>query len=253
MRSRALVTIVRNESVFFPIWLRYYGQFFDADDIYVFDHGSTDGSTEVGGFNREIVTHDTVDHRWMRRTIQKKQNELMESYEVVLINDVDEIIVPNPETYGTLGDFMETFTDDFVNCTGFEVLHDRETEPPIDLERPILEQRGWWFPNFAYSKPLLAQVPMKWFDGFHARQDGVANFDHDIRLIHLHRMDFELCRERHRFRSGIAWSDDDLESQSGYQNRITEEERFAKWFYEDSCTIWDIDKQPIPEIWRSAV
>jgi Ricin-type beta-trefoil lectin domain-like len=33
--SRAVVTIVRDESVFLPIWLRYYRQFFSAQDMYV--------------------------------------------------------------------------------------------------------------------------------------------------------------------------------------------------------------------------
>ncbi|MGH3827327.1 MAG: RICIN domain-containing protein, partial [Pseudonocardiaceae bacterium] len=45
MGSRAVLTIVRNENVFLPIWLHYYGQFFPAQDMYVIDHQSTDGST----------------------------------------------------------------------------------------------------------------------------------------------------------------------------------------------------------------
>ncbi|MCB0977109.1 MAG: glycosyltransferase family 2 protein [Acidimicrobiales bacterium] len=250
-RSRALVTIVRNENVFFPLWLRYYGQFFAPEDIYVFDHGSSDGSTDVGGFNKEVVSHETVDHNWMRKTIQAKQNELIERYDVVLINDVDEIIAPNPEKYGTLGDFIDAFDEEFVNCHGYELLHHRDTEPPIDLEASIMAQRGWWFPNFAYSKPILATVPMKWYDGFHARQDGRANFDYDLRLIHLHRFDYDLCRERHRFRSSVPWSGRDLESNSGYQNRITDDEKFEYWFYNDSCTMNPIEEERVPDIWRT--
>ncbi|NLV55056.1 MAG: hypothetical protein GXY13_05540 [Acidimicrobiales bacterium] len=250
-KSRALVTIVRNEAVFFPIWLRYYSRFFAPEDIYVFDHGSTDGSTERPGFVREVVAHDTVDHNWMRKTIQARQHELIERYDVVLINDVDEIVAPNPERYGTLGDFIDDFDEEFVNCHGYELLHHHEEEPAIDLDRPILAQRHWWFPNFAYSKPILATVPMVWYDGFHARRDGRANFDYDLRLIHLHRMDYELCRDRHRFRSGVAWSERDVEIDSGYQNRITEEERFRSWFYDDSCTHLPIEQERIPDEWRS--
>lgn len=250
-RSRALVTIVRNESVFLPLWLRYYGQFFAPEDLYVFDHSSSDGSTEGDGFVRIPVTHETVDHNWMRKTIQAKQNELIERYDVVMINDVDEIIAPNPERYGTLGDFIDEFQEEFVNCHGYEVLHRRDTEPPIDLAAPILAQRHWWFPNFAYSKPLIATVPMRWYDGFHARQDGRANFDYDIRLIHLHRFDYDLCRERHEFRSSVPWGDADLATNSGYQNRITDDERFEYWFYNDSCTHLDLEVEPIPDAWRS--
>jgi hypothetical protein len=250
-KSRAVLTIVRNESIFLPIWLRYYGQFFAPEDMYVLDHGSTDGSTDRPGFVREPVAHDTVDHNWMRKTIQARQHELMENYEVVLINDVDEIVAPNPARYGTLGDFIDNFDEEFVNCYGYELIHQRDAELPIDLDRPILDQRGWWFENFAYSKPILAAVKMHWYDGFHARRDGRANFDYDLRLIHLHRMDFELCLKRHRFRSTVAWSDKDIVSSYGYQNRIIEEERFAEWFYTDSCTHLPVKREPIPEVWRS--
>ena len=136
------------------------------------------------------------------------------------------------------------------------VLHElgvvtEDTEPPIDLTRPILDQRGWWFENFAYSKPILATVKMHWYDGFHARRDGRANFDYDLRLIHLHRMDFNLCLKRHRFRSNVTWSDKDIVSSYGYQNRIIEENRFAEWFYADSCTHLPIKQKKIPEVWRS--
>src|SRR5450755_1384172 len=103
--SRAIVTIVHNEAFFLPIWRRYYGQFFAPEDMYVFDHQSSDGSTDDVDFHVERVTHEGVDHRWMRNTIQAKQHELLERYDVVLINDVDEIVAPNPKL-GTLGDYI---------------------------------------------------------------------------------------------------------------------------------------------------
>ena len=132
-KSRAVLTIVRDESTFFPIWLQYYGQFFAPEDTYVLDHGTTDGSTDRDGFVRTPVEHDTVDHNWMRKTIQAKQHELIERYDVVLITDVDEIVAPDPST-GSLGDFIDSFEEEFVNCRGYEVMHQREREAPIDLD-----------------------------------------------------------------------------------------------------------------------
>ena len=46
-KRRAVVTIVHNEPVFLPIWLGYYSRFFAAEDIYVLDNESTDGSTDA--------------------------------------------------------------------------------------------------------------------------------------------------------------------------------------------------------------
>jgi hypothetical protein len=251
-KSRAIVTIVRDESVFLPIWLQYYGRFFAPEDTYVFDHGSTDGSTERGGFVRMPVEHETVDLNWMRRTVQAKQHELVERYDVVLVCDVDEIVAPHPDS-GSLGDFIDSMDEEFVNCRGYEVLHQRDREPPIDLDQPLLKQRGSWFQAVAYSKPILASVPMRWFDGFHARQDGRSNFEYDLRLIHLHRLDYELCRARHQYRSEVKWSAKDVDSRYGYQNRIAAGDEFERWFYGDSGTHLPLELEPIPDEWRGVI
>ena len=73
----ALLTIVRDEPVFLPIWLRYYSRYFAEDDIHVLDHGSIDGSTEVGGFVRIPVEHETVDNTWMVERVQAEQRRLL--------------------------------------------------------------------------------------------------------------------------------------------------------------------------------
>jgi len=248
-----VLTIVHDEAVFFPLWLRYYQQFFAPEDIYVLDHQSTDGSTDGGGFVREPVEHDRVDMRWLRDTIQAKQHELIERYDVVLITDVDEIVAPDPSR-GTLGDYIEQFDKEFVNCVGYELLHQPDSEPPFQPELPILQQRHHWFPNFAYSKPVLARVPMEWHLGFHARMDGRADFDTSLHLIHLHRMDYDVCLARHRLRRGLAWSERDLAKGRAYQNRITEVDEFDRWFAGDSCnTMVPIRLEEIPASWRSVV
>ena len=62
--------------------LRYYSRFFAPEDIYVLDHGTTDGSTELGGFVRIPVEHETVDNAWMVETVQSEQRRLLERYDV---------------------------------------------------------------------------------------------------------------------------------------------------------------------------
>jgi Glycosyl transferase family 2 len=251
--SRAVLTIVKNEPIFLPIFLRYYGQFFAADDSHVLDHGTTDGSTDIGGFTREPVDHPFVDHSWMRDTVQARQHELLESYEYVLFCDVDEIIAPNPTKYDGLGDYIDRMTADYVNCRGVEVLHQKDTEPPIDLDRPVLDQRGWWFRNYIYSKPLLSRVPLHWVPGFHHRDDGTSNQDLDLLLIHLHRMDYELCWARHHFRNALEWNDSDIYLRSGYQNRIVADTEFEHWFYNDTANVIPLVPRKIPRHWRGVV
>jgi len=243
-KRRAVITIVHNESVFLPIWLSYYSRFFAPEDIHVLDNDTTDGSTDGDGFVRIPVHHDSVDHTWMVETVQKLQHELIEGgYDVV---------TPTPE-WGTLGDYLDEFTDWWVNCIGYEILHMVDREPPYDPGRPILDQRGYWFANGAYNKPALASGPMEWLPGFHHRTDGRLNYDPDLRLIHLHRLDFEICRARHQVRRERAWGEVDMEKGWASYNRTVEEGEFEHWFFEDSGFEDDgvhIAVERIPESWR---
>jgi hypothetical protein len=253
MTSRAVVTMVRDEAVFFPIWLRYYQRFFAPQDIYVLDHRTTDGSTRRGGFVRIAVDHPTVDWGWHRDMIQARQHALLRDYEIVLVTDVDEIVAPAPDA-GDLGTYLDAFTEDFVTCRGYEVIHRHDREPPVDPSRGVLDQRGWWFFNPSYCKPLLARVPMHWHGGMHTRTDGRTADDGVLHLLHLHRMDYDLCLARHRARSAVPWNPRDRDEGWGYQNRIVDPDAFARWFYEDSgCAGHPLTVEPIPPAWRAVV
>jgi Glycosyl transferase family 2 len=250
-KRRAVLTIVQNEPVFLPIWLRYYSRFFSPDDIYVLDHDSTDGSTDREGFVRIPVSHGSVDHTWMVRTIEAHQRELLQRYDAVLVTDVDEIVAPRPE-FGMLGDYIDRLDEEFVNCVGYEVIHMVDREGPFDPSRPVLDQRGHWFPNAAYSKPALATKPCRWGPGFHEREDGRKQIDPDLCMVHLHRMDYEICLARHRYRRGRRWNERDLDERWARHNLVVEGAEFARWFYTVN-TLEDLQPivvQTIPPSWR---
>jgi hypothetical protein len=249
-RTRAMVTIVHNEPVFLPLWLGYYGRYFAPQDIYVLDNETTDGSTQRDGFVRVPVAHDRVDHGWMVQTVEAFQRELLGRYDIVVFTDVDELISPVPE-WGTLGEYLDRFDEEWVNCLGYEILHKRRTEPPLRRDEPVLDQRRWWFHNDGYDKAAIATVPMHWRPGFHGRADFHFNLDPDLRLIHLHRMDFDICRERHRTRSRRSWDERDAREGWAAHNRIADGERFERWFDEDS-SFPGVEMKPeeIPAAWR---
>jgi Glycosyl transferase family 2 len=247
---RAIITIVHNENVFLPIWLSYYSRFFAAQDIYVLDNESTDGSTSRPGFVRIPVAHDRVDHVWMVRTIEDLQHELFSRYDLVLVTDVDEIIAPAPQV-GTLGGYLDRFDEEFVNCLGYELLHQRDREPALQLDRPILDQRHCWFFNGGYDKAAVATIPMRWRPGFHGREDFQYHLDPDLRLIHLHRMDYGICLERHRTRQRRTWAEHDTREGWARHNQIIDESEFERWFYEDSCFEgFEIQPEEIQAPWR---
>jgi hypothetical protein len=165
---------------------------------------------------------------------------------------VDEIVVPDP-AYGDLGRYVAEFSGEFVTCRGWEVLHDPSAEAALDPSRPVLEQRSRWFRNPAYSKPLLATVPMPWAGGLHGRTDGLIRDDPRLFLVHLHRVDFDRCQSRHRQWEHRPWVPGQVAAGWGYQNRITKLEAFRTWFFTDSS--WPgtpVAVENIPDRWRSA-
>lgn len=249
----AVLTITHNEPIFMPIWVRYYSQFFAAEDMYVLDHETTDGSTDMPGFVRIPISHDKFDNTWMVSTVEHHQRELLERYDVVLVVDVDEIVAPNPR-WGTLADYLARFDEEWVNCLGYEVIHMKDEEPPFQPDRPVLEQRKHWFANDAYDKPSIATVPLRWKPGFHGRADNHFNFDPDLRLIHLHRLDYDICHARHRKWTAKTWNEEDLQEGWGTHNRVTEDEEFERWFFQDSA-LERIKVLPevIPQAWKGVV
>ncbi len=215
------------------------------------DHETSDGSTSRAGFVRIPVSHVSVDHTWMVQTIQELQHELLHRYDMVLVTDVDEIVVPHPRA-GTLGEYLDGFNEDWVNCLGYELLHMRDSEPPLALDRPILDQRGHWFYNDGYDKAALATVPMSWRPGFHGRKDFQFNLDPDLRLVHLHRMDYDICLARHRVRSRRDWAPSWTPASAGRSTTGSPRTRSSeRWFYEDSCfPNLEIKPERISPAWR---
>lgn len=243
--------MVHNEPVFLPLWLRYYSRWFAREDIYVLDNDTTDGSTTRDGFVRIPAPRDSVDAVWTLETIQSLQHELIDHYDIVMVTDVDEFVAPVPQI-GTLGSYLDRFDQDWVNGLGYELLHLKDSEPRFDGARPILGQRHHWFANDAYDKAALTTAPLTWRPGFHGRADYHFKLDPDLRLIHLHRMDYEICRRRHETRRDRAYAPRDREESWALHNQITEAQEFERWFYQDSCFPGlEIKLEEIAPAWRS--
>lgn len=254
VNTRAVITITRNENVFLPIWLRYYSQFFNAEDIYVLDHQSVDGSTDCGGFNKIPVSQPVFGDEWQRDLVQHHQHELVDQYDVVLYTDVDEIIAPDPR-YCNLGQYIDRFDQDFVTCKGYEIIHLKEHEQPFDSTKPVLTQRSTWYHNPMYSKTLLARVPMLWHPGFHARIDGEENSDPNLYLIHLHRMDYDICFARHQERARFPRAENDVKANWSHLNwyMLTDSNEYADVYYNNSCGGGPVHFETLPPFWRTIV
>ncbi len=256
-KRRAVLTIVNNEPFFFPIWLRYYSRFFAARDIYVLDDGSDDGSLDGaeadGRFVRTVVGEGEFNQARFQAVMSHHQARLLAAgYDLVVTCDVDEILIPTPER-GELGRYLDEFEEPFVNPLGYELLHLPDREPDLRPELAILDQRGFWFANDAYDKPAISAEPIEWSPGFHARADGATNHDPDLRLLHLHRVDYRACMDRHRQRRRGRWGREDLARGWASYYRLGSRRARDRWYFEQSGFEDDgieMVVQQIPASWR---
>jgi hypothetical protein len=237
MRKRAAFTIVQNEPVFLPIWLDYYSRSFEPADLYVLDHASTDGSTDALAARCHVVPihrDASFDHAWLNGTVTAFHAFLLRSYQQVLFTEADEIVLADPLRYRGLDAYIDACIGRVARCTGFEVVHFPEEEPPLDFNRPLLAQRQYWLPSRMYSKTLLASVPMAWSPGFHeAPAFAGVRPDPDLYLVHLHRIDYAACAARHRSTAARRWSTRDLDLKLGQQNRMVDGDAgFRSWFFQ---------------------
>lgn len=231
-RRRAVFTIVQNEPLMLPLWLGYYGRYFDADDTYVLDHDSTDGSTDLleGAHRVPIHRRGSFDHRWLRGTVEAFQAFLLRSYDAVLFTEVDEFVIADPRKHAGLDGYIEGISGLAARCSGFNVVHQPD-EPPLDFAQPMLAQRRYWHASREYSKRLLSRMPLRWSEGFHTEYAAPDDPpDPELMLVHLHRVDYDTCRARHTSSAARDWNEEDVAKGLGRQNRIVEADEFEEWF-----------------------
>ncbi len=193
----AIVTMVYNEPVFLPVWLRHYAAAAGAQNCFVLDHGTTDGSTAPALLRQASVL----------RIPRSPQNDavrcgfvsdfcaaLLSWYDAVIYVDVDELLVADPAAHGSLADLAATLRDDaVVTALGFDVIHVPDLEASLDWMQPIARQRDWLRFSSAMCKPVIVRRRVAWAPGFHCI-DAPPRFGR-LFLLHLRYADL---------RSGLA-------------------------------------------------
>jgi len=206
----AVFTIVKDEAVMLPVWLRYYRRYFHDADVFVLDHDSQDGSTVGLPVNVSPVHNvHAFDHAWLVGTVKEFQRFLFSlGYEYVLFAEVDEIVLAEPAIYRGLDEYIALLKRPVVRCTGYEMYqHLSFEDPPIDWSKPIFDQRQYWTFSQLYCKPLLSSLPLDWTVGFHTAA-GEQPLDSALLLVHLHYADLQYTLARHAWKREQNWAPD---------------------------------------------
>jgi len=232
-----VLTIVREEHIFLPIWLRYYAAHFPPEDIHVLHHvcpGTEDRCCDVAhvhGANVIPVSNAIFDPVWLRDIVAEHQSRLLESYAAVLFAEVDEIVLPDLRVHAGLREYVTAFlagSREAVRCVGWEMHHDFPAEPPADLLRPLLSQRRFGHRNELYSKALLTRRALRYALGFHTVEEDVEQ-DDALLLLHLHKYDFQAYLQRHEARALMAHSATAIEKGWNHHYRVTGAELLAQY------------------------
>ena len=107
---RAAVTLRKSEKpIFLPLWESCYRPYFDK--LIVLDGRVQTTDTDywaVENFRRDLVNGQL--------------NELHAKYRLIVFTDIDEILVPDPEMYRDLGDYLDRVKHPVVKVTGYHVI-----------------------------------------------------------------------------------------------------------------------------------
>jgi hypothetical protein len=215
----AAITIVYNESVNLPIWVKYYGGLFGYENLYVLDHGSDDGSTTgLGAVNVIKVPRKGFDEVEKTSILTSFQAGLTSAFDSVIVSDCDEIIAPDPARYRDLNDYIARMEGNYVNAIGIDILHIITEELPLDLSRPIMSQRSVGRFNAPACKNLLTKIPIKWLPGLHS-SNMTPRFDIDLFNFHLKAIDYGIATARQAVNLGTKWSEASLKMGYGGHHR----------------------------------
>ena len=207
MQTAAALTMVRDDAFFLSAWLRHYGTLFGRENCYVVNHGRGEDVARLAeGCNIIGIPGDPHKNfdmkRW--RMLNNFVMGLRCYYDHVIVGDVDELVVLDPEAGGDLLGFLKTVPPNRVlTPLGLEVIHriDLEAEP---ITGPILGPRRHVRPAPHYSKPCVVSVGTKIARGGHYTQYDKLHTPEHLYLLHLKFCDFAAYSEAMDRRNAVT-------------------------------------------------
>jgi len=198
MQLCAAVTMVRDDAFFLSAWLRHYGGLLGRENCYVINHGrGAEVARLAEGCNVIGIPGDPHKNFDMKRwqLLNNLVTGLRKYYLHVVVGDVDELVVVDPEAGVDLRGFLSDVPKGRVlTPLGLEVIH------RIDLERdtiadpmtdPILGPRMHVRPAPHYSKPCITSHAAKISRGGHYAQYDKLHAPEALYLLHLKFCDFD--------------------------------------------------------------
>lgn len=189
----AAVTMVRDDAFFLKAWLRHYGTQLGRENCYIISHGRTDVVKDLAqGCNIMGIPGDPHPNfdmkRW--RLLNNMVQGLRCYYNHIIVGDVDELVVIDPQKEVSLLDFLtETRQKRFLTPVGLELIHRTDVETG-SAQSQILGPRRHVRLAPHYSKPCIVSHGAKISRGGHFAQFDKLIVPDGLYLFHLKFCDF---------------------------------------------------------------
>jgi len=190
-REKAIMTNIQDGTPYLKIWYKYYSKFFLDEDIYFVCCNTPDGILDKYSCNkihRNVSVHNINEKIPI---LNQVKGDLLEQYECVTYADLDEII-HHPKG---LSNFIREVPGTYAKCTSYQIVHKKDKELPLNLDKPIKEQRSYWSRTPWFDKPLILKKNHTWGPGQHNIREfhSVSPGNKDLILIHLRIADFGIA------------------------------------------------------------
>lgn len=210
LKRIAAITMVRNDDFFLHRWLKYYGDQFGPENLYIYLDGTDQPVPQnAGAAHIEKLPHTDLSRaagdKYRIGKLNELARELLETYDIVIGCDCDEFLIVDPKTNKTLAEYLsEIQIKNTVSGLGLDVGQNMKTESVLDTKQPILHQREYALLSTRYTKPVVKTTPLDWGSGFHSISGHNFHIDKNLYLLHFGAVDMQMLARKAAAR-GADW------------------------------------------------
>ncbi len=200
----AVITMAYNDEFFLNRWIKYYGQLFGEENLFILQDGLDQktpklvGNSNVFKIEKKTGLSRARADKYRINLISDVASDLFEKdYDLIIGCDVDEFLIVDPKKNKTLPQYLsELKIKTCVSGLGLDVGMDLNSEYTLDADKPFLEQRKFALLSTRYTKPVVLSKPARWGSGFHCVKKHNFHIDKNLYLLHFGSVDYDMIKNK---------------------------------------------------------
>ncbi|MBR4891691.1 MAG: glycosyltransferase family 2 protein [Alphaproteobacteria bacterium] len=210
LKRIAVITMARNDDFFLSRWIKYYGNLFGTENLYIYLDGTDQNIPEnAGDAHVTKLPHQDMSRKngdkYRIGLISDLANELLKTYDIVIGCDCDEFLIVDPKLNTSLPEYLSNKKiKTTLSGLGLDIGQHMQLEKTLDVSKPLLEQRAHALLSTRYTKPVVINKPVRWGSGFHRIKNHNFHIDKNLFLLHFGAVDMKMLETKAAAR-GADW------------------------------------------------